>query len=334
MQGLEVDPDGRVRFTLSLADADRIRAEALLQQAKAAAEAVEGVTAVSAVATSHAAQPASPPAPAARGGHDNPFGLGRKPRQDQGDALGDVKAVIAVASGKGGVGKSTVAANIAVAFARAGFKTGFLDADIYGPSAPTIFGVSEKAQTEDDKIQPLSAHGVSIMSIGFLVDPEQALAWRGPMVMGALKQLMRDVAWGPLDILIVDTPPGTGDAHLSLVQSKRLTGAVVVSTPQEMALADVRRGVQLFRKTDIQVLGVIENMAWLQAANGEKTFLFGKGGAERAAAELDAPFLGALPIMPELRQASDDGAPLAGQDHPAAEEFARLAAKIAEAIAL
>jgi ATP-binding protein involved in chromosome partitioning len=330
VQGLEADEAGRVRFTLALSDADRAQAEELLERAKSAAQGVNGVVSVSAVATAHApAKPARSPA----GGHDNPFGLKRK-TQNQGDALGDVKAVIAVASGKGGVGKSTVAANLAVAFARAGYRTGFLDADIYGPSAPTLFGVSGKAETQGGKVQPIDAHGVAVMSIGFLVDPEQALAWRGPMVMGALKQLMRDVAWGSLDVLIVDTPPGTGDAHLSLIQSKRLTGAVIVSTPQEMALADVRRGVQLFNKTDVNVVGVIENMAWLDEPKGGRTFLFGEGGAKKAAGELGVPFLGALPITPALREASDAGAPLAAQDHPAASAFAKFAKEVAEAIGL
>jgi len=320
VRGLTADDNGAVRFALELSAADASRAETLLEAAKAEASAVDGVATVSAVATAHNDAPS-------RGGHDNPLGL-KKQKAPEGGALGDVKSVIAVASGKGGVGKSTLAANLAVAFARAGRKTGFLDADIYGPSAPTLFGVPGKTEMLDGKLQPKTAHGVSVMSIGFLVDPEQALAWRGPMVMGALKQLMRDVAWGPLDVLIVDTPPGTGDAHLSLIQSKRLTGAVIVSTPQEMALADVRRGVALFRKTSVPILGVIENMAWLEGHDGARQFLFGEGGAQKAAAELDAPFLGALPLYPELRAASDAGRPLAAGDHPAAEEFGKIAEKI------
>ena len=324
VQALSADADGRVRFALEVAAGEQSAANALLATAKDAAAGVDGVADVSAVATAHSA---AKPQQRGGGGHDNPFGLKRAP-QAQEDALGDVGTIIAVASGKGGVGKSTVAANLAVAFARAGKKTGFLDGDIYGPSAPTLFGVHGKAAMEDGKIQPVSAHGVSVMSIGFLVDPEQALAWRGPMVTGALKQLMRDVAWGPLDVLIIDTPPGTGDAHLSLIQSKRLSGAVIVSTPQEMALADVRRGVELFRKTNIPIIGVVENMAWLETTPGERTYLFGEGGAEKAAAALSAPFLGALPLYPDLRIASDDGRPLAGADHPAADDFKNLAAKI------
>ncbi len=330
VQALTADPDGRVRFALEISREEQSAAEKMLSAAKGAASGIDGVSSVSAVATAHSAAPAAPAQP--RGGHDNPFGLKRTP-QVESDALGEVKTIIAVASGKGGVGKSTVAANLAVAFARAGKRTGFLDGDIYGPSAPTLFGVSGKAEMVDGKIQPIKAHGVAVMSIGFLVDPEQALAWRGPMVTGALKQLMRDVAWGALDVLIVDTPPGTGDAHLSLIQTKRLSGAVIVSTPQEMALADVRRGVELFRKTNVPILGVVENMAWLEATPGsERNYLFGEGGAEKAAAALGAPFLGALPLYPDLRIASDAGTPLAGADHPAADDFRTLAAQIGAAI--
>ncbi|MBT8472872.1 MAG: Mrp/NBP35 family ATP-binding protein, partial [Marinicaulis sp.] len=303
--------------------------------AKAAAEGVDGVAKVSVVATVHSAAPKSPPRPPTQptGGHDNPFGMRKKPQiEEAAESLADVKHIIAIASGKGGVGKSTLAANLAIALARSGKKTGFLDADIYGPSAPTLFGVHEKARTRDGKIVPAQAHGVRIMSVGMIVDPDQALAWRGPMVMGALKQLMRDVEWGELDILIVDTPPGTGDTHLSLIQSKQLTGAVIVSTPQEMALADVRRGIALFRKTETPVLGVIENMAWLETQDGDKQFLFGEGGAEKAAAELDAPFLGTVPLYPDLRIASDNGEP-PDANHPAAKIFANLAEKILAAIA-
>lgn len=321
VQGLTADEAGRVQFALEIAAGEKAAAEKMLMLAKGAAAHVDGVSSVSAVATAHSA--ATPQA----GGHDNPLGMRRAPAE-QADILPDIKHIIAVASGKGGVGKSTVAANLAVALARAGHKVGLLDGDVYGPSAPTLFGVSGKPDIADGKIQPVRAHGVSVMSIGFLVDPEQAIAWRGPMVTGALRQMMRDVDWSGIDILIIDTPPGTGDAHLSLIQTKRLSGAVIVSTPQEMALADVRRGVELFRKTNVPIIGVLENMAWLEAADGAKSYLFGEGGAEKAAAALDAPFLGAMPIYPELRIASDAGSPLAAQDHPAVAEFNSLAQKI------
>ncbi len=327
IQGLMSDDDGKVRFALEVAGGGAGDADALLAAAKEAALAVDGVSAVSAVATAHSA------APSPTGGHDNPLGMRKKPQIEQAaEAMAGVKHVIAIASGKGGVGKSTLAANLAVALAAAGYKTGLLDADIYGPSLPTLFGLKDKATLRDGKIVPVEAHGVRAMSIGMLVDPDQALAWRGPMVMGALRQLMGDVDWGVLDVMLVDTPPGTGDAHLSLIQSKRLTGAVIVSTPQEMALADVRRGIALFRKTETPILGVIENMAWLETPDGERHYVFGKGGAERVAQELGAPFLGAVPLYPELREASDAGAPLTRGDHPAVKTFAHIATKIIASI--
>lgn len=322
IEGLSATSEGVVRFTLNAeksgGDADKI-----LDAAKKAAGAVAGVARVAAVATAHR-KPA--------GGHDNPFGLKKESRiEAAARELKDVRNVIAVASGKGGVGKSTVAANLAVAFAKAGFRTGLLDADIYGPSLPILFGLSGRPDIVNGKITPIEKFGVRMMSIGLLINEDQALAWRGPLVMGAVRQLISDVDWGALDVLVIDTPPGTGDAHLTLVQSKRLTGAVIVSTPQEMALADVRRGVELFKKVGVPIIGVIENMAWLEDASGVKNFLFGKGGAERAAADLGAPFLGALPIYEDLRVASDEGIPLAARDEtaPAARAFGKLAAKIA-----
>ncbi|MCB2113329.1 MAG: Mrp/NBP35 family ATP-binding protein [Parvularculaceae bacterium] len=305
IEGLSATTGGVVRFTLN-ADKAGANAQALLERARAAVEAVEGVSRVAAVATAHRAQTA----PA--GGHANPFALDKKPRIEKAaQELAGVKNVIAVASGKGGVGKSTIAANLAVALGALGYRVGLLDADIYGPSLPTLFALSGKPDIVEGKIRPVEKFGVKSMSIGLLVDAERALAWRGPMVMGAIRQLIGDVEWGALDYLIVDTPPGTGDAHLTLAQSKRLTGAIIVSTPQEMALADVRRGVELFRKTNVPILGVVENMAWLETAPGEKTHLFGKGGAQAAARDLGAPFLGALPIEPDLRIACDEGVPIA-----------------------
>ena len=328
VEGLSATSKGVVRFTLDAAKAGG-GVESLLVEAKAAVENLADVSRVIAVATAHQGPAAPKP-----GGHDNPFGLNKPSRiEAAGSELKGVKNVIAIASGKGGVGKSTVAANLAVAFAARGLKTGLLDADIYGPSLPTLFGLSGKPDIRDGKIIPVEKFGVRSMSIGLLVDQDQALAWRGPLVMGALRQLIADVAWGDLDVLVVDTPPGTGDAHLSLAQSKRLSGAVIVSTPQEMALADVRRGIEFFRKVNVPIIGVIENMAWLDGAGGEKNYLFGKGGAEQAARNLNAPFLGALPIFPDLRIASDEGIPLGVRDNDDAcpRAFAGFAAKIAAA---
>lgn len=325
IEGLSATTQGVVRFTLNASKAGASAAQ-ILESAKSAAAAVDGVVRVAAVANG---------APAASGavGHDNPFGLSKPSKiEAAGAELKDVKNVIAIASGKGGVGKSTIAANLAVAFAAQGFRVGLLDADIYGPSLPTLFGLSGRPDIIDGKIVPVDKFGVKSMSIGLLVEESKALAWRGPLVMGALRQLIADVDWGALDILVIDTPPGTGDAHLSLAQSKRLTGAVIVSTPQEMALADVRRGVEFFRKTNVPIVGVIENMAWLEGSAGEKIFLFGKGGAEQAAKDLGAPFLGALPIYPDLRIASDEGIPIAARDTSAAaaKMFRQLALKISE----
>ena len=349
IQGLSADKDGKVRFALQVDPTAQENAASLLKAAKKAVEAVAGVNAVSAVATAHAAlgaapkpappkaRPPAPKAPAgkAAGGHDNPLGLKKRPRiEEAAETLTGVKHVIAVASGKGGVGKSTLCANLAVALAKTGLKVGLMDADIYGPSLPILFGIKGRPETRDSKIVPPEAYGVRAMSMGLMVSEAQSLAWRGPMVMGAVRQLMSDVDWGELDVLLIDTPPGTGDAHISLIQSKRLSGAVIVSTPQEMALADVRRGVQLFRKTDTPVIGVVENMAWLESPSGERQYLFGKGGAEKAARELNAPFLGAIPLYPELQQASDAGTPLAARDdHPASAGFRQLAEQVRAFIA-
>ncbi len=333
VRGLSVDDSGHVRFTLELPKAERQSLERLLQDAKQAASATEGVSAVTAVATAHAngatgSTRHSPQNTASA--HENPFGLKGKPRIEKAaESLADVKSVIAIASGKGGVGKSTVCANLAVSLAARGLKVGLLDADVYGPSLPTLFGITDRPKMSANKIVPFEAFGVKLMSIGFLVDPEEAVAWRGPMVMGAVRQLMTDVDWGALDVLLIDTPPGTGDTHLSLIQSKKLSGAVIVSTPQEMALADVRRGVKLFRQTETPVVGVVENMAWLEMENGGRHYVFGEGGARKAAIKLDAPFLGSIPLFPELREASDSGRPLAASgDHPASDIFAELAEKI------
>jgi len=324
VDSLAAAADGAVVAALN---ADRLGAEAesILAAVRRAAGAVDGATRVSAMLTAHA----SPPARAS--GHDNPLGLPRSERlAEAAGALAGVANVIAVASGKGGVGKSTVAANLAFAFARRGLKTGLLDADITGPSLPTLLGAADRPASRDGKIVPIERHGVRAMSIGYLVDADKAVAWRGPMVMGAVRQLMGDVAWGALDLMIVDTPPGTSDAHLTLAQSGVVTGVVIVSTPQKLALADVRRGAALFAAVGAPILGLIENMAWVETPAG-RARLFGEGGAERLAAEIGAPYLGALPLWPDLAAASDAGAPLP-PEHDAARAFDALAAQLAPAL--
>lgn len=325
--GLVVRPDGKVGFVLETGAgaAD----EPLRKSAEAAVARVPGVTAVTAVLTAEAttgarsvpsspARVPSPPAP-----------------QPRAEVTRPARGIVAVASAKGGVGKSTVAVNLAVAAARSGLRVGLLDADVFGPSVPTMMGtVGKKPQlTASKKMQPLMAHGVATISIGYLVDPDNAVVWRGPMVMSAIVQLINDTDWGDLDILFIDTPPGTGEVQLTLVQRLPLDGAVIVSTPQEVALADVRRGVGMFRKTAVPVLGVIENMAWFEQPDGSRAYIFGKEGAQRTAAEMGVPFLGALPILPVLREGGDAGVPAATGDSNAAEAFKLLAEAVSEALA-
>ena len=228
--------------------------------------------------------------------------------------LASVKQVIAVSSGKGGVGKSMVAANLAAAFARSGRAVGLLDADIYGPNIPLMFGVNRRPSVSGGKgqelIEPLEAHGVKLMSLGFLLDKEQPAIMRGPLISGILKQFLEQVDWGPLDLLVIDMPPGTGDAQLSLVQTIDLDGAVMVTTPQDVSTGDVRRGVKMFERVNTRVLGVVENMSGLACPHCEEIIdVFGSGGGEALAREMELSFLGRIPLDPEVRMAGDDGAP-------------------------
>ena len=239
------------------------------------------------------------------------------------------RTLIAIGSGKGGVGKSTVAANLAIAMSRAGKKVGLVDADVYGPSQPTLLGSDEKPTAEGDQLVPVAAQGIKFLSLGHLVSPGHALAWRGPMATGALAKLI-DADWGDAEILIVDMPPGTGDVQLSLIQRSRPAGAVIVSTPQDLSLIDARRAVDLFNKMSVPVLGIIENMAAYACPHcGAESHPFGTGGAEAAAAEMGVPFLGRLPLSVAIREASDAGRPLAAAE----EEFAAIAAKLLAAVA-
>jgi ATP-binding protein involved in chromosome partitioning len=243
-----------------------------------------------------------------------------------------VRHMIAVASGKGGVGKSTAAANIALALSAMGKKTGLLDADIYGASQPVMMGLRTRPETDaSDMIVPPVAHGIKVMSMGFFVDPQAPVIWRGPMVHSAIQQLLRDVAWGDLDVLVIDLPPGTGDAQLSLAQYVPLSGAVIVSTPQDVALNEAMKGLRMFEKTNVPVLGIIENMSHFNCPScGHAEHIFGDGGAKRAASENGITFLGAIPVYTDIRQAADGGVPVvaAKPDHPAAEIFRNIAARV------
>lgn len=324
VSGLVVRADGKIGFVIEtgVGAAD----EPLRKAAEEAAARVPGVSAVTAVLTAEAttgarAVPASRPAPAPV---PAPSGQG---------VTRPARGIVAVASAKGGVGKSTVAVNLAVAAARSGLRVGLLDADVFGPSLPTMLGtVGRKPEVKGKRMQPVMAHGLATNSIGYLVDPDQAVVWRGPMVMSAVNQLITDTDWGDLDLLFIDTPPGTGEVQLTLVQKLPLDGAVIVSTPQEVALADVRRGVGMFRKTHVPVLGVIENMAWFEQLDGSRAFIFGQGGAQRTADDLKVPFLGALPILPALREGGDAGVPAATGSDTAAEAFRLLAEAVSEAL--
>jgi ATP-binding protein involved in chromosome partitioning len=243
------------------------------------------------------------------------------------------RTLIAIGSGKGGVGKSTVSANVAIALARMGRKVGLIDADVYGPSQPTLLGTHEKPTAENDKLIPVEAHGIRFLSLGQLVSPGHALAWRGPMATGALANLL-EADWGDAELLLVDLPPGTGDVQLSLIQRSRPAGAVIVSTPQDLSLIDARRAIDLFNKTSVPVLGIVENMAIYTCPHcGEASHPFGTGGAEAAAAEMGVPFLGRLPLSLAIREASDAGSPPAASAGAEADAFAAIAAQLLQALA-
>ncbi|MEQ9104216.1 MAG: Mrp/NBP35 family ATP-binding protein [Rhodothermales bacterium] len=259
--------------------------------------------------------------------------------QTQAEGFRGVRNIIAVASGKGGVGKSTVSVNLAVALARQGFSVGLVDADIYGPSIPTMFGVenAKPRVSADRRIIPLEKFGVKLLSMGFLVDPEKAVIWRGPMVTSAIKQFLGDTEWGNLDYLLLDLPPGTGDIQLTIVQTVPLNGAVIVSTPQRVALADARKGVAMFEQVGVPVLGLVENMAWFTPPElpENRYYLFGKGGARALANELGVPLLAELPIQETIRQNCDDGTPAASEaDTSASKAFAGLAQAVDEQVIL
>ncbi|MFN3937621.1 MAG: P-loop NTPase [Gemmobacter sp.] len=320
VRALAVEGD-LVRFVLELPGPEAAGAfEPVRQAAEAALRAAPGVGRVQIVTT---APVASKPPPDLK--------IGRHPTAQAGPAeVPGVARILAVASGKGGVGKSTVSSNLAVALARQGRRVGLLDADIYGPSQPRMMGVSQRPASPDGKtILPLRAHGVTMMSIGLMLKEGDAVIWRGPMLMGALQQMLTQVAWGELDVLIVDLPPGTGDVQLTLCQRSRLTGAIVVSTPQDVALLDARKALAMFRTLKTPVLGLIENMSTFCCPNcGHETQIFGHGGVRAEAETLGLPFLGELPISLATRLAGDCGIPVAAGEGPEAEAYARLAQRL------
>ncbi len=243
-----------------------------------------------------------------------------------------IKNIVAVASGKGGVGKSTVATNLAIALAKKGLKVGLMDSDVYGPSIHIMMGIEDRPNvTPEQKIIPLEKYGIKLMSMGFLVDRDAPLIWRGPLVMKAVEQFLHDVVWGELDVLVIDLPPGTGDAQLTLVQKTPITGAIIVTTPQEVALVDARKGLKMFQKVDTRVLGIVENMSYFVCPNcGNKYYIFGKDGGRASAQELGVPLLGQVPIEPEVREAGDEGVPVVARnpESASAKAFLEIAEKI------
>ena len=296
---------GNVGFSIEVAPERGPALEPLRKAAERAVAAVSGVLSVTAVLTAHSEQapPPEAPRPAGRQAPQQPLMPG-------------VKRIVAVASGKGGVGKSTTAVNLALALSAAGRSVGILDADIYGPSLPLMLGITERPTSPDGKVlDPMVAWGLKAMSIGFLIPADSPTIWRGPMVMGALEQLMRDVSWGELDVMIVDMPPGTGDVQLTMAQRVPLAGAVIVSTPQDLALIDARKGLNMFRKVDIPVLGVIENMSYFICPHcGGRSDVFTHGGARRAAEAMGVDFLGELPLDMAIREGADAGRPIVATD--------------------
>ena len=311
--------DGKVFFSINVDAAEARAWESVRAQAEAAVRAIPGVTAAMIALTAERKPGSPPPAPAphrhAHGvqpasAHRPPQGAA-SPMSKQADIPG-IAAVIAVASGKGGVGKSTTALNLALGLRDLGLRVGLLDADIYGPSVPRLTGINEKPQLDDNrKMIPIQRFGLAIMSIGFLVEEDTAMIWRGPMVMSAITQMLRDVVWGTLDILVVDMPPGTGDAQLTLAQNVPLKGAIIISTPQDLSLIDARRGLAMFKKVNVPVLGIVENMSYFQCPHcGTRSDIFGHGGARHEAERLAVPFLGEIPLHMSIRATSDSGTPV------------------------
>ena len=331
--------DGKVFFSITV-DAAVVQAwEPVRKAAETAVKAVPGVASVMVALTGERAggargaapqRPQAPPSPHAGHGRPAAHAAERQP------AVPGVGAIIAVASGKGGVGKSTTAVNLALGLRDLGLKVGMLDADIYGPSVPKLLAIRGKPELiGGNRLKPMDGYGLKVMSIGFLVEEETPMIWRGPMVISALTQMLREVEWGTLDVMVVDMPPGTGDAQLTMAQQVPLRGAVIVSTPQDLALIDARRGIAMFNRVNVPVLGVVENMSYFVCPKcGERTDIFGHGGAEHEAQRQGVPFLGAVPLHMDIRETSDAGRPVVATDPdgPHAQAFRAIAAKVREAL--
>jgi len=325
VRALRVD-GGKVSFVLEAESPEMAgRMEPVRLACEGLVRKLPGVEQVSVALTAHGPAAKAPPKPAGAppslkiGGHPTPQAGPMRPA--------GVKRIIAIGSGKGGVGKSTVASNLAVALARAGKRVGLLDADIYGPSQPRMMGVNKRPSSPDGKtIIPLHGHGVTLMSIGFMLPEDKAVVWRGPMLMGALQQMLTQVEWGELDILLVDLPPGTGDVAMTLCQKSEVTGAIVVSTPQDVALLDARKALNMFEVLKTPILGLIENMGVYHCPKcGHEAHIFGEGGVKAEASKLGLPYLGSLPIDLETRLAGDEGTPIAAGDSVMAQAYAALA---------
>src|SRR5690242_10444871 len=327
---------GRVRLTLLLSPTDD---PALAREIRHTLERVEGVTEVRVDVRDAAAPGETPARPAASSKRMLPVMESRpaapRPSAPTPVAYPNLGTIIAVSSGKGGVGKTTVATNLAVALAAQGARVGLMDADIYGPNVPRMMGVDEPPPVINEKIMPLIAHGVKVISLGFLIEKEQPAIWRGPIIMKIIGQFLRDVAWGDLDFFVVDMPPGTGDAQLSLVQSTNVSGAIIVTTPQEVSVGDALRGAKMFERVNVPVLGIVENMSWFECPHcGKPSALFGSGGGERLARALELPLLGQVPLYPRVLEAGDQGQPIvvAEPASSAAKALVHIAERVREAV--
>jgi ATP-binding protein involved in chromosome partitioning len=344
--------DGKVFFSITV-DAAAVKDwESVRARAETAIRALPGVTSVMVALTAERSGGAAPSAPAAAGGGGHGGGMPQRPRPPSADRPGPpapggagprppagipgVAAIIAVASGKGGVGKSTTAVNLALGLRDLGLKVGILDADIYGPSLPKLLAIREKPETIDGtRLKPIERYRMPVMSIGFMIEEETPMIWRGPMVMSALTQMLREVEWGTLDVLVVDMPPGTGDAQLTMAQQVPLKGAVIVSTPQDLALIDARRGIAMFRRVNVPILGIVENMSTFICPHcGTRSDIFGHGGARHEAERLNVPFLGEVPLDMMIRERSDSGAPVVASapDSTFAQCYRDIAARVRDGL--